>query len=68
MTRSPISGHGTDPLDKLLRDEAKTCKGCPHAEVVWGEAWCPKKGRAADRRCKEHPDEVEKLQLRGRRR
>lgn len=42
-----------DPLKKLLADEARTCKGCIHEEMVFGVPICLKKKKHG-RRCKHY--------------
>lgn len=31
---------GADPLDILIRQEGRTCKGCAHLEQAWGQQLC----------------------------
>ena len=31
---------GADPLDILIREENRTCKGCKYLEQAWGRQLC----------------------------
>ena len=31
---------GADPLDILIREEGRTCKGCIHLEQAWSQQLC----------------------------
>lgn len=44
-----------DPLEILLRREAKTCKGCRHMEIVWQTLRCLKHKRMTHR-CKHYEE------------
>lgn len=46
-----------DPLDILIEQEQRTCKGCKHKVKIWGVEVCAKpggRGNKAIRRCKDY--------------
>lgn len=48
---------GADPLDILIREEGRTCKGCVHLEQAWKQQFCMigmKKEKRELSRCKRY--------------
>ena len=50
-----------NPLDQLIEQENRTCKGCIHLEQAWGRQYCKKhenKSGGNMRRCKDYREGV----------
>ena len=48
-----------NPLDQLLEQEARSCKGCKHLEQAWGRQLCMismQKEKQELKRCKKYQE------------
>lgn len=49
-----------DPLDVLIAEEERTCKGCIHLSSLWGMRICKLTNDHAKSRCKHYDNPTEK--------
>lgn len=45
-----------DPLEQLLRNESRTCKGCAFITKAWGQNTCSKQNQQYGRRCRHYTE------------